>query len=63
MENKLDAAPLYSCVPGRSHLELGLKPGIATTKAWSGLQRGLESSTAKGSVPGEGGLRVMKISH
>lgn len=33
MENKLDAAPLYSCVPGRSHLELGLKPGIATTKA------------------------------
>lgn len=33
MENKLDKVSLYSCLSGRGHLELGLKPGIATTKA------------------------------
>lgn len=47
------ALPHYSCVAGKGH-ELGFKPGIATAM-------GPESSTAEGSVLGQGRLE-MKIS-
>lgn len=57
------ALPHYSCVAQRGH-ELGFKPGITTTKAWSQAgSAGLEPLIAEGSAPGEGRRQVMKICH